>query len=86
MVSIGNIAKKRREKELMTTNPFEMPIDEIEHEIELRKARSNYLNYVMYTNPGYKASKFHTYLCNAIHKFIETDTSAAFDILLLSVP
>lgn len=70
----------------MTTNPFEMPIDEIEHEIELRKARSTYLNYVMYTNPGYKASKFHTYLCNEVQKFIETDTSAAFDILLLSVP
>lgn len=86
MVSIGNIAKKRRKNELMTTNPFEMPIDEIEHEIELRKARSTYLNYVMYTNPGYKASKFHTYLCNEVQKFIETDTSAAFDILLLSVP
>lgn len=71
---------------MASDNPFEMSIEEIDHEISLRKARSSYLDYVIYTNPGYKASKFHTYLCNEIQKFISNNTSAAFDILLLSVP
>lgn len=71
---------------MSTANPFEASIDEIEHELQIRACRTSYLEYVKYTNPGYKESKFHNYLCREVQKFIEKDTSAAFDILLLSVP
>ena len=72
----------------MIHNPFleEIDISEIDREIKIRLARSSYLEYVKYTNQGYKESKFHNYLCNEIQKFIEKVDSNAFDILLLSVP
>ena len=72
----------------MISNPFleEIDISEIDREIAIRLARSSYLEYVKYTNQGYKESKFHNYLCNEIQKFIEKVDSSAFDILLLSVP
>jgi len=74
--------------ELMIANPFleEIDISEIDREINIRLARSSYLEYVKYTNQGYKESKFHNYLCGEIQKFIEKVDSSAFDILLLSVP
>lgn len=70
----------------MTENPFRETIDELQHELDIRKARNNYLDYVALTNKGYVRSRFHTYLCNKIQEFITTDTGHAFDILLLSVP
>ena len=72
----------------MIANPFleEIDISEIDREINIRLARSSYLEYVKYTNQGYKESKFHNYLCGEIQKFIEKVDSSAFDILLLSVP
>lgn len=68
------------------TNPFLEDLQAVENEIKKRKAQTRYLDYVKYTNQGYKESKFHNYLCDNIQKFMETTTSAAFDILLLSVP
>ena len=72
----------------MIANPFleEIDISAIDKEINIRLARCSYLEYVKYTNQGYKESKFHNYLCNEIQKFIEKVDSSAFDILLLSVP
>lgn len=72
----------------MIPNPFLEGIDvsDIDNEIKKRFARTSYLEYVKYTNQGYKESKFHNYLCFEIQKFIEKVDSKAFDILLLSVP
>lgn len=72
----------------MIANPFldELSIEDLDREINIRLARDSYLEYVKYTNQGYKESKFHNYLCNEIQKFIEKVDSSAFDILLLSVP
>lgn len=68
------------------TNPFLEDIEALDREIMIREARASYLEYVKYTNTGYKESKFHNYLCSEIQKFIEKKDSPAFDILLLSVP
>ena len=68
------------------TNPFLEDIEAIEEEIRIRKARDNLLEYEMIVNPNYIPSKFHTFLCNEIQKFLETDTGHALDVLLLSVP
>lgn len=72
----------------MIENPFieALDISSLDKEINIRLARKSYLEYVKYTNQGYKESKFHNYLCNEIQKFIEKVDSKAFDILLLSVP
>lgn len=70
----------------MFDNPFLEDIEALDREIAIREARISYLEYVKYTNNGYKESKFHNYLCNEIQKFIEKRDSEAFDILLLSVP
>ena len=70
----------------MFDNPFLEDIEALDREIAIREARISYLEYVKYTNNGYKESKFHNYLCNEIQKFIEKKDSEAFDILLLSVP
>lgn len=70
----------------MIENPFLESLEAIDREIGIRKARESYLEYVKYTNQGYKESKFHNYLCNNIQNFMEKNTSSAFDILLLSVP
>lgn len=72
----------------MIVNPFieSLDIESLDEEINIRMARKSYLEYVKYTNQGYKESKFHNYLCYEIQKFIEKVDSKAFDILLLSVP
>ena len=67
-------------------NPFTETIQELEHELQVRKARQSYLEYVFLTNKGYVKSKFHTFLCNKVQEFIEKSTTASFDVLLLSVP
>ena len=68
------------------TNPFLDDIEAIEEELRVREARENLLAYEMMVNPKYIPSKFHTFLCNEIQKFLETDTGHALDVLLLSVP
>ena len=72
----------------MIENPFldSLDVTALENEIQIRLARSSYLEYVKFTNQGYKESKFHNYLCSEIQNFIEKVDSSAFDILLLSVP
>ena len=77
---------KGEKKELMIDSGLEQSLAAVERELTLRKARTSYLEYVKFTNQGYKESAFHNYLCSEIQKFIETDASDAFDILLLSVP
>lgn len=71
---------------LMMTNPFMEDIAAIEEELRIRRARENLLEYEMIVNPNYIPSKFHTFLCNEIQKFLETETGHAIDVLLLSVP
>lgn len=70
----------------MIDSGIEQSLAAVERELNIRQARSSYLGYVKFTNQGYKESAFHNYLCSEIQKFIETDVSEAFDILLLSVP
>ena len=70
----------------MVENDLEQSLTVLERELTIRKARKSYLEYVKFTNQGYKESAFHNYLCNEIQKFIEKVDSSAFDILLLSVP
>lgn len=70
----------------MVTNPFLDTLEAVDREINIRLARDSYLEYVKYTNQGYKESKFHNYLCDNIQKFMEKNTTHSFDILLLSVP
>ena len=70
----------------MVENDLEQSLNVLERELTIRKARKSYLEYVKFTNQGYKESAFHNYLCNEIQKFIEKVDSSAFDILLLSVP
>lgn len=82
MVSFG----KGEKKELMIDSSLEQSLAAVERELRLRKARTSYLEYVKFTNQGYKESAFHNYLCNEIQKFMETDVAESFDILLLSVP
>ena len=65
---------------------LELSLAAVEREIQIRAARKSYLEYVKFTNQGCKESAFHNYLCSEIQKFIETNVSEAFDILLLSVP
>ena len=68
------------------TNPFLDDIEAIEEELRIRRARESLLEYEMIVNPNYIPSKFHTFLCNKIQEFLETDTGHALDVLLLSVP
>lgn len=72
--------------EPILTNPFLEDIEAIEEEIRIRKARDSLLEYEMIVNPNYIPSKFHTFLCNKIQEFLETETGHAIDVLLLSVP
>lgn len=70
----------------MQDNPFLDTIKAFDEEIAIRKARENLIDYEVYTNPGYKATRLHTFLCNEVQKFLETETGNAIDVLLLSIP
>lgn len=71
---------------MVNVNPFAQSLEQIEQEIAIRKARENLIDYEQMVNPGYIPSKFHTFLCEKIQKFMEHKVSKGFDILLLSVP
>ena len=43
----------------MFENPFLEEIEALDREIRIREVRESYLEYVKYTNNGYKESKFH---------------------------
>ena len=72
----------------MIENPFldALDLEEIEEELRIRAARESLLDYELYVHPNYKASKFHTFLCNKVQEFLETETGHAIDVLLISVP
>lgn len=64
-----------------------MPIpNTLEGELLKRRCRKNYGDYVVYSNPGFYMTKFHRYLTDTIQEFLETPSTRAMDILLLSVP
>lgn len=64
-----------------------MPIpNTLEGELLKRRCRKNYGDYVVYSNPGFYMTKFHRYLTDTIQEFLETPSTKAMDILLLSVP
>ena len=48
--------------------------------------RTDYFAYVKHSNGGYKASKFHRFLCDTVQDFLEEETGHAYDILILSMP
>lgn len=52
-----------------------------------QQARDSYLRYVEYVHEGrWKASRFHSHLCNAVQEFIEKEGDPAYDILILEAP
>ena len=64
-----------------------MPIpNTLEGELLKRRCRKNYGDYVVHSNPGFYMTKFHRYLTDTIQEFLETPSTRAMDILLLSVP
>ena len=69
-----------------TNNPFSQELEVVEHELKLRRARTNYIDYLKLTEPVFKETRLHNYLTSKVQNFIETDTDNAVDILLLSVP
>lgn len=69
-----------------TPNPFLLVKEELENELKSRRAKNDYYTYTQITNFGFKPTRFHEYLCKEVQKFIETETTNAYDILLLSVP
>ncbi|MDY0291930.1 MAG: phage terminase large subunit [Desulfuromonadaceae bacterium] len=70
----------------MDYNPFTEARETLEEAIQIRKARTNYLEYVKLTNPIFIETEFHRFLTREVQDFIERDTGNAVDILLISVP
>jgi len=61
--------------------------EKLNEQLQIKKARKYYLDYVKYTTPDYMETKFHKFLCKQIEDFVNKPSkSAAFDVLLLSVP
>ena len=59
----------------------------LEGELERRKLRKTYSEYVQWVNDGFYMTHFHKWLCDKVQEFIEAPcTNGVFDILLLSVP
>lgn len=58
----------------------------LEGELFRRQLRRDYSLYVRWANPRFYMTHFHKYLCDQIQEFLETPTTNAMDILLLSVP
>lgn len=48
--------------------------------------RYDYCSYCMHVNDGWIPTKFHRRLCNEVQDFITSNTSAAYDILVISTP
>lgn len=59
----------------------------LEGELERRKLRKTYSEYVQWVNDGFYMTHFHKWLCDKVQEFVEAPcTNGVFDILLLSVP
>ena len=56
-------------------------------ELQRRKTKNNYANYVEYVHEGrWILSNHLLFVCNKVQKFIETVTGHAFDILIIQMP
>ena len=60
--------------------------EQLRHEKLMRSCRADYYEYCVYSNVGFKRTRFHNFLCKKVQDFVETKTGHAYDILLLSVP
>lgn len=58
----------------------------LEGEVERRRCRRDYGEYVRVSNDGFYMTHMHRYVCDCIQAFIEATTDKALDILLLSIP
>lgn len=58
----------------------------LEGEVERRRCRRDYGEYVRLANDGFYMTHMHRYVCDTIQAFIEAKTDKALDILLLSIP
>ena len=58
----------------------------LEGEVERRRCRRDYGEYVRVSNDGFYMTHMHRYVCDTIQAFIEAKTDKALDILLLSIP
>ncbi len=58
----------------------------LEGEVERRRCRRDYGEYVRVANDGFYMTHMHRYVCDCIQAFIEAKTDKALDILLLSIP
>lgn len=58
----------------------------LEGEVERRRCRRDYGEYVRVSNDGFYMTHMHRYVCDCIQAFIEAKTDKALDILLLSIP
>lgn len=58
----------------------------LEGEVERRRCRRDYGEYVRVSNDGFYMTHMHRYVCDCIQSFIDAKTDKALDILLLSIP
>lgn len=58
----------------------------LEGEVERRRCRRDYGEYVRVANEGYYMAHVNRYICDVVQAFLEAKTDKALDILLLSLP
>lgn len=58
----------------------------LEGEVERRRCRRDYGEYVRVANEGYYMAHVNRYVCDIVQAFLEAKTDKAMDILLLSMP
>lgn len=58
----------------------------LEGEVERRRCRRDYGEYVRLSNDGFYMTHMHRYVCDVVQRFVEAETDKAMDILLLSIP
>ena len=58
----------------------------LEGEVERRRCRRDYGEYVRVANEGYYMAHVNRYVCDVVQAFLEAKTDKALDILLLSLP
>lgn len=58
----------------------------LEGEVERRRCRRDYGEYVRVSNEGYYMAHVNRYVCDIVQAFLEAKTDKAMDILLLSMP
>lgn len=58
----------------------------LEGEVERRRCRRDYGEYVRVSNDGFYMTHMHRYVCDVAQAFLEANTGKAMDVLLISVP